>query len=98
MEVVGTPNPIKMPSKNRSKVDSLFNQKKVGNESNMGPRDTQKTRKNEHRKTLKTCMKKGDARHARDATKVGGRGGISPTELLRRTTIQANPSKLTRAN
>ena len=58
----------------------------------MEPRGTQKNTKNEHRKTVNKCLKKGDAVCAARAVKVR-RGRVPHTELLRRTTIQANRAK-----
>ena len=40
------------------------------------PRDTQQATKNEHRKTVKNCMKKGDVSHARDACQMRRRRGV----------------------
>ena len=62
------------------------------------PRGTQKTTKYEHREAVRKCLKKLASGFASAASKMSARGGVPPTELLRRTTIQANPSKLTRAN
>ena len=65
----------------------------------MGPGTPKKRQKTSTEKTVNTCVKKRDAGYASAAGKVSvGGGGVPPTDLLRRTTMQAKPSKLTRAS
>ena len=63
----------------------------------MGPRGTQETIKNEHRKTVKKCVKKRDAADAGAAGKMSAGGGVPLQICSAGQEIQANPSKLTRA-
>ena len=64
------------------------------NWSKIKPRGTPKNKKNEHRKTVNKCMKKGAAGCAGAAGKMVGGGGGSPY----RTAPQDKKYKLTRAH